>query len=162
MPREPLEVALPVRDEGDPEPAGTERLERRKRVLVEEEVLVPLPFADDLDRALPRALRVASHPANDLLREADPQVLVVDEIGMTLQRLDRSASGVVVERAVEGQPMSGADALVPRRPELGPRPEEREVDVEEDGSEHGARILAAPGTAASVRQRGAAGLRSLS
>ena len=46
-----LEVALSVRYERDPEAVGPERLEGGEGVVVEEEVLVPLPFADELHGA---------------------------------------------------------------------------------------------------------------
>ena len=45
-----LQVALPVGDEPEPEPVLPQRLQDGQRVVVEREIVVPLPLAHDLDR----------------------------------------------------------------------------------------------------------------
>ena len=140
--RELVEVTLTVRHEPDPQAVRAERLERGQSVVVEEEVLVPLPLPYEIDGARAREHRVAAHALDDVLREADPELLVVDELRMALKVLERRATRLLVASAVEGQPVPGADPLVPLRAELGPGPEQGEVDVEEDGPEHDSRIRA--------------------
>ena len=50
-----VEVALAVRDEPDLDPVPTQLVEHGQRVLVQREVLVPLPLAHHVRRARPRA-----------------------------------------------------------------------------------------------------------
>jgi len=69
---ESLEIALAVGDESDAQPGGPQHREGWQRVLVEEEVLVPLPLSDDVERTRPRARPVTAHPDHDLLGEGDP------------------------------------------------------------------------------------------
>ena len=74
---------------------------------------------------------VTAHAADDVLREADPDLLVVLELRMVLEILDRGRPGLGVAVGVERQPVMLAGrpvALGSSRPEL----DEREVDVEED------------------------------
>ena len=82
MPCECVEVALPVRDQPDPEPVGSERIEHGDGVVVEVEVGVDLPATDDLDGAGARAVGSAAHATNDVLGERDPDLLVVLELGV--------------------------------------------------------------------------------
>ena len=62
--------------------------------------------------------------------------VVVHELRVELQLRDRSQPGRLVPLRVERQPVTRADARVALRPELGPGPEQREVDVEEDCLQH--------------------------
>ena len=145
VPSEGVEVALPVGDETDPKVVAPERIERRQRVLVEEEVLVPLPLTDHVDRAAADGVTLAPHAADDVLREADPDVLVVNELRVPLEAVERRMAGGLVERRVEREPVAGPYAPVALRPELGARPEQREVDVEENCRQHRPRIRSAHG-----------------
>ena len=86
-----LEVALPVRDEPDLQPVPAELVEHRQRVLVEREVLVPLPLAHHVGRARPRASASPPMPTDDLLGEGDPDLLVVHELAVALELVDRGA-----------------------------------------------------------------------
>ena len=131
-----VEVALTVRDEPDLDPVTSQLVEHRKRVLVEREVLVALPLPHHVHRARSGASRVASHPEHDLLRERDPDLLVVNEITLARQRLDRIDPCLRVALRVEDETVAFANSPVPLRPELRSRSKEREVDVEEDGPEH--------------------------
>ena len=45
---ERIEVALAIRDQPEPEPMLAERGESRERIVVEKEILVPLPLVDDV------------------------------------------------------------------------------------------------------------------
>src|SRR5438552_3606487 len=54
--------------------------------------------------------------------------------------LDRRETGRLVPAGVEHQPVPRPDPPVALGPELRPGPEEREVDVEQDGPEHASRI----------------------
>ena len=101
-----VEVALAVRHEPDPQAVRAERLEGGQSVVVEEEVLVPLPLPHELDGARAREHRIAAHALDDVLREADPELLVVDELRMALQVLERREPRVLVARAVERQPVT--------------------------------------------------------
>ena len=147
-----LEVALAVRDQADPEPVPRAAPRARARVVVEVEVRVVLPAPDDLDGARARAVGVAAHAPDDVLGERDPDLLVVDELGVRPQVLERGEPRR--PRSDRGRARARAP---PRRcryasgPELGPGPREREVDVEENGAEH----------APSIRHRPASGRRSL-
>ena len=96
--------------------------------------------ADQLDRARVRSLGVAAHPADDLLGERDPDLVVVLELRMALERRVRGEPGRLVPLRVERQAVPLAEPPVPLRPELGTGQREREVDVEEDGPEHRLRV----------------------
>ena len=138
-----LEVTLPVRHEADLHAMSAKLVEDGEDVLVEREVLVPLPLAHHVGRALPGAFRVSTHATDDLLRERDPDLVVVHEAPFGLQLLDGSGACFLVTRRVEREPVTLADAPIPLRPELRPWPKEREIDVEENCAEHRSRI--APG-----------------
>src|SRR5581483_10745654 len=127
-----VEVALPVGDETDLEPVRPQLFQRRDRVLVELEVLVPLPFAHHRGRALAAAAPRAAHALHDRLGERDPDLLVVLELGVLRHLLDRSQPRVLVARRVELEAVALPEVPVPLRPELEPGAEEREVDVEQD------------------------------
>ena len=99
-----LEIALTVRYEPDHEPVTPQLVERGERVLVEREVLVPLPFTDHLGRTRACSTGIAPHPENDLLGERDPDLLVVNEIAIVLQRLDRARTGVVIATRSSASP----------------------------------------------------------
>ncbi len=135
-----LEIPLPVRDEPDLQLVPAKLVEDGERVLVEREVLVSLPLAHHVGRALPGAVRVATHAANDLLRERDPDLVVVDEAGFALQRLDGSGACVLVATRIEREPVSLPHAPIPLGPELRTRSKEREIDVEENRAKHRTRI----------------------
>ena len=127
---------------------------------------MPLPLPHDVERARPRARTVAAHAFHDLLRERDPQLLVVDEVGVALEVRDRGPSRIVVALGLEAQAVASADPAVALRPELRPGPEQREVDVEQNGLEHGSedtgsrsvrfapRGVAQPGSALRSGRRG--------
>jgi hypothetical protein len=97
---------------------------------------VPLPLADHLGGAGAGTVAIASHPEDDLLRERDPDLLVVNELVVVLEGLDRPGARCRVEVGVEPQTVALADAAVPLGPQLRPRPKEREVDIEENGLQH--------------------------
>ena len=102
MPGERFEVALAVRDEPDAQLVRTQHLERRERVLVEEEVLVPLPFAARRrSRTRARLGRRRPCPRTMSSVNADPELLVVHELGVALEVLDRAAPRLVVAVGVE-------------------------------------------------------------
>ena len=126
-----LEVPLTVRDETDLQPMPPKLVEDGERVLVEREVLVPLPLPHHVDRAFPGALRISAHSANDLLGERDPDLFVVHEPPFALQRLDRGRASLPVPVGLEREPVPLPHPPVPLGPELRPRPKEREVDIEE-------------------------------
>ena len=171
-----LQVALAVRDEAESQPAAAEVVEHRQGVLVQREVVVPLPLADDLDGTVAGGAGLPTHATNDALGERDPDLLVVCELGVVLEVLERAEPGVVVGRRVERETVPRPHPPIAVRAELRARPREREVDVEEHRLEHQAsignsvpaagRILRRTGTAAAeggrlqvLRSRGSANER---
>ena len=70
-------------------------------------------------------------PTHDLLGEGDPDLLVVDELGVVLDLVDRREPRLLVASRVEREPVPLAEPPVPVGPQLGPGPKEREVDVEQ-------------------------------
>src|SRR5919197_1580417 len=82
---EGVEIAAGVGDEAQLEVRLPERLEGRENVLVELEVLRLEPTVRDGDGHLPAALALAAHPADDVLGETDPHLLVVVELRMMLE-----------------------------------------------------------------------------
>ena len=131
-----VEVALAVRDEPDPDPVPPQLVEHGQRVLVEGEVLVPLPLAHHVRCALARPARIAPHPEDDLLGERDPDLLVVHERMVALQRLDGRSPSLVVQAGLEREPVPLPHPPVPLGPKLGPGPKQREIDVEQDSLQH--------------------------
>ena len=101
-------------------------------VVVEVEVLRVLPEPGHLDREVARRVRVAAHPADDPLGEREPELLVVAQLGMPLERLDRGRARLGVARRVELEPVALAEPPVALGAEVRPRLGEREVDVEEN------------------------------
>ena len=65
--------------------------------------------------------------------------LVVLELGMALEARDGREARVLVAIGIERQPVTLTRAAVALGPELRPRLEEREVDVEEHRAQHRAR-----------------------
>ena len=136
MADELVQVALAVRDEPDPDTPRAEVAEHRQRVFVQREVLVPLPLPHHVDRARACAGRVRAHAEHDLLGERDPDLLVVHEVALAAELLDRGRAGVGVAAGIEREPVPFPHAPVPLGPELRPGPEQREVDVEENRAQH--------------------------
>ena len=95
------EVALTVRDQPELEPAAAQVGEHRQGVVVEVEVVVHLPAAHHVDRACPRGAGVPAHAAHDVLGEGDPDLLVVHELGVRLQDLERREARVLVAGGIE-------------------------------------------------------------
>jgi hypothetical protein len=103
--RKLVEIALAVRDQPDLETAAAEYVEHGERVLVEGEVLVPLPLAHHVGRARSSTAGVAAHAEHDLLGERDPDLFVVDELAVPLQLLDRCGARFAVAIGVEDEPV---------------------------------------------------------
>ena len=108
-----VEVAARVRDEPELEPARAQLGEHRQRVLVELEVLGVLPGPRHLDRALVGRVGVAAHAADDPLGERDPDLLVVLELRVAPDALDRRSraprrSGTGRARARSARPAAGS------------------------------------------------------
>src|SRR4029453_8069170 len=78
----------------------------------------------------------SAHSSNDLFGECDPDFLVVDEVPLSTQLLDRRDARLGIARGVERQPVPLAETPVALGAELGPWAKEREVDVEENCFEH--------------------------
>ncbi len=140
VPDELVQVAAAVRHEPELEPVAAQLLEHGQRILVERELVVGLPHADQIHRAGVRSLGVASHPPDDLLGERDPDLVVVLELRMALERRVRGEPGRLVPLRVERQAVPLAEPPVSLRAELGTGQREGEVDVEEDGPDHGLRV----------------------
>ena len=129
---EGLEVSNAVRDQRELQVEPAQLLEDGQRVLVEVEVAVLLPGALDRGGAFARPLALAAHTADDPLGEGDPNLLVVLQLRVPLERRDGRGSRVLVAGRVELEAELLAAPPVALRPELGPRASEREVDVQED------------------------------
>ena len=95
------------------------------------------PGPRHLDRALVRRVGVAAHATDDPLGEGDPDLLVVLELRMAPDALDRLLTGIAIARRVELEPEARAQPPVALRSELRARPSDREVDVEEDRAQVG-------------------------
>ena len=130
-----LHVSRGVRNESDAETGRAERGERPRDVVVELEVLVPLPAARDLDRAGVGRVGVSAHAADDALGEAKPDLVVVLELGMAAKIDEGGVASRFVAAGLEHEPVALAGADVALGPELRAWPREREVDVEEDGAQ---------------------------
>src|SRR5690242_14674194 len=153
-------VAGGVRHQTDAEAGGPQRGKRVPHVVVELEVLVPLPATCDLDGAGVRGVGVAAHAADDPLGEAEPDLIVVLELGVAAQLDESGVSGRLVAGRLQMKPVALAGDDVALRSELRPRSREREVDVEEDRAEHARypmarfRGVAQPGSALRSGRRG--------
>src|SRR5205085_1272804 len=101
-------------------------------------VLCVLPGAGHLDGAAVR-VAVAAHAFDDALGEEDPDLLVVLELRVALERRKGRPPRVLVACRIERQPVPGAEPRIALGPEVGPRPRDREVDIEDHGTEHGVR-----------------------
>ena len=91
-------------------------------------------------RARARALDAAPHAANDVLRERDPDLLVVDELRMRTEILETRQGGL--PRSAPGRARGRVrrqQACTPRA-QFRPRPRQREVDVEDHRAQHDPRI----------------------
>src|ERR671914_128076 len=129
------QVAPRVRDEAELEAVAAQLLEHGQNVLVEIEVLGALPRARHLDRAFARPRDLSPHANDDLLRERDPDFLVVDELRMALDALERCGARISVAGGFELEAEPLAETAVTLGTEFRPRPRQREVDIEENGSE---------------------------
>lgn len=78
----------------------------------------------------------------------------MDELGVELEVRDRREPGVLVSPGVQRQPVPRPDPHVALRPELGPGPKQREVDVEEHCSQHEPRIRPASEVAVAGQPNG--------
>ncbi len=76
----------------------------------------------------------AAHALDDPLREEHPDLLVVVELRMALQRRERGSPGGVVPTRIELEAVPPSEAHVPLGPEVGARPGDREIHVEHDGT----------------------------
>ena len=103
------QVADAVRDEADAQPRAAQLLEHRQHVLEELEVLGHAPALLDLRRALVCDRLGPAHADEDLLGEAMPDRLVVQQLRMALEVEDGRLARLVVPRRVEG------DAVARRR-----------------------------------------------
>jgi hypothetical protein len=132
---ERVQVADAVGDDGDAEPGAPQLFEHWQDVLEELEVLRHAPAFLDLRRALARDCLGAAHADEDLLGEAVPDRLVVQQLRMPLEVDDRRLARIVVAARVESDAVPRGDTRVAIRGELGPGTAEREVDVEENGAQ---------------------------
>ena len=105
-----------------------------------------LPARDDLAGDGRHLGALAAHAPDDVLGEAHPDLLVVIELGMPLEVRDRGDPGIRVQLQVELQAVCLGQGPVRLRAELGPRHDEREVDVEENcqRARHGPPRIASP------------------
>ena len=138
--RELVEVALPVGYEPDAQLVPPQLGKHGWRILVQREVLVPLPLAHHVDGARACPVLVPAHAGDDPLGERDPDLLVMDELAMSLELLDGVRACLPIAIGIEDEPMPLTQPPVSLGPQLGAGPEEREVDIEEDRPEHGTRI----------------------
>ena len=99
-----------------------------------------LPLAHHVGRAGARSTWITPHAEDDLFGERDPDLLVVHELVVVLERLDRVSACVRVQSRIEREAVTLADPAVPLRPELRPGSKQREIDVEQHRREHRSRI----------------------
>ena len=85
MDDELLQIATPIRHQPDLQLVLAERGKRGQCVVVEREALVQLPGPHEILGTRTRPLGVPSHPPHDRLREDDPELVVVLQLGMPLQ-----------------------------------------------------------------------------
>jgi hypothetical protein len=129
---EGIEVAARVGDEPELHPLEPEVRQHGERVLVEIEVRRVEPPGRDGFRHRADARAPAAHPPDDVLREADPDLLVVLELGVVAEVLDRRGSRLGVEGGIERQPVPLPGRPVALGAQQGAGLREGEVDVEED------------------------------
>ena len=67
--------------------------------------------------------------------EEDPDLLVVLELRVALERRERVATRFVVAGRIELEAVPPAEPLIPLRAEVRPRLRDREVDVEDNGAQ---------------------------
>src|SRR6266480_4033266 len=130
-----VQVAAGVRDEAELEAVRAQLRERRQDVLEDLEVVRVLPGPGHLDCAFVGALGSAAHAPNDLLGEQHPDLLVVVELRMPLERRDGVRASLAVALRVELEPEALAEPTVALRPEIRTWLGNREVDVEENGAQ---------------------------
>src|SRR5205823_14903335 len=130
-----VQVAACVRDEAELEAVGAQLRERRQDVLEDLEVVRVFPGPGHLDRAFVGALGSAAHAPDDLLSEQHPDLLVVVELRMPLERRDGMRASLAVALGVELEPEALAEPPVAVRPEIRTWLGNREVDVEENGAQ---------------------------
>ena len=126
------EIAACVRDEPDLHAPLAKELQDGQDVLVELEVLRGEPPIRDRLRDRAARLALTPHPTDNVLGEAQPDFLVVLELGMLLEVEHRGGTRLAVALGVEleAEPLPGL--VVPARPEQGPWLCQGEVDVEKD------------------------------
>src|SRR5205807_10018046 len=117
---EGLEVSNTVRDERELQAEPPQLLEDGQRVLVEVEVAVLLPGALDRGGAFARPLSLTAHTADDPLGERDPDLLVVLQLRVPLERRDGRGPRVLVAGRVELEAELLAAPPVALRLQLGP------------------------------------------
>jgi hypothetical protein len=131
MLEELVDVPTGIRDDPELEPLAPELRQDRRHVVEEVEIVGVLPRPGHLDGALVGSARVTAHPSNDPLSEGDPDLLVMAEVRMLPQPFDRFRAGFLVERRVELEPETAAEALIALRSKIGTGLRQREVEVEE-------------------------------
>jgi len=94
---------------------------------------VQLPAARDVDGARVRRGLLPAHAEHDALGEREPDLVVVVELRVPLEMLERRVTRVSEAGCIERQPVPHSGAHVALRAELRARLCEREIDVEEDG-----------------------------
>jgi hypothetical protein len=104
MRHERAEVAARVRHQPDLQVVPAQLFQHRQRVLEELEVVRVLPPAGHLDGAFVGPLGVAPHSPDDPFREEHPDLLVVLELGMLLERLDGRCASLGMLGRVELEP----------------------------------------------------------
>ena len=135
MSDELTEVAGRVREQPDLEPERRELFERWPGIVVELEMRRVRPAALHLDSGRIGVADTA-HPLDDPLGEQHPDLVVVVELGVTLELLERAAARLLVARDVERQAVAEPELPVAGGAEVRPGPREGEVNVEDDRAEH--------------------------
>ena len=105
MPRERLEVALPVRDQADPEPVGRSASSTGSRRRRGRSWRGSPSGGRSRRRRRGRRRCVAAHAADDVLGECDPDLLVVLELGVLLQVGERRDPARPRSAPGRGEPM---------------------------------------------------------
>src|SRR5215211_1785197 len=131
---EHIEVARGVGEQPELETVGAQELEDGNRVVEQLEVLRVLPRPHHFG-GTGVGVSVPAHSFDDPLREEDPDLLVVVELGVALQLGQRVPPSLVVPRGVELEREAPPEAAVALGTEIRPGLHEREVDVEDDGTQ---------------------------